>query len=403
MKIVIVGNAIAGQTAAQEIIKKSNGYDKKVQITMISKEDYTYYSRIFLPHYIAGEKTKEKMILKKPDWFDQKGIELLLGTEVDKIDTEMHEVIIKDSGLRIKYDKLILATGSSPRKIPFGFEGTEGLFALRTMSDADKIIEYIKDKNVKDAFVIGGGLLGIELGYHLQNLNLNVTICEIFPYLLPRQLCMKSSSYLYQYLEGKGLKFVLGKSVKKIQGKSAVTGIEMEDGNQIPAQIVFEQLGIIPNTEIAKNSGLKTNKGTIVNKNLLTSNSDIYAVGDCIEFNGQIWGIIPASMEQAKYAVSHLFGDTTEPYQPTTWNTRLKIAGLELISLGEPDVSADDMQKAETNILWNIDDKSHVCRKVIIKDGKLSGTILIGSGADHKFFMKNMGKSVDLAEIKKKL
>lgn len=395
MKIVIIGNGIAGQIVAQNIRKKG----KNFEIVMISNENHPYYSRIFLPQYISGDRTKKQLYQRDLDWYDKNDIRLLLNTEVEKINPQKKSIELKDAEMAINYDKLVLAVGSTPRKLPFGNPDADGVFTLRKISDADEIASYIKNKNVKNAFIIGGGLLGIELGFHIKDLGIEVTICEIFPYLLPRQLDQKTSGLLKKYLENIGLKFVLGESVKKIMGSQIVEGIEMESGQIIESQIIMEQLGIIPNTELARRSGLETDKGIIVNEFMQTRDPDIYAVGDCIQFGNQIWGIIPASMEQAKLAAAHILNENPEPYTPSVWHTKLKVAGIDLTCVGTPNPKDEN----EAEILTNINPDFYMCRKVIIEKNKLTGAILMGSGGDSRYFIDNIGKEVDIEKVKEKI
>lgn len=395
MKIAIIGNGIAGQIVAQNIIKKGQDYE----IVMISRENHPYYSKIFLPHYIAGDRTKKQLYQRDLDWYDKNKIQLLLNTEVAKINPQKKSIELKNSEIVINYDKLVLAVGSEPRRMSFGNPDVQGVYTLRTISDADEIVSYIKDNKVKKAFIIGGGLLGIELGFHIKELNIEVTICEIFPYLLPRQLDQKTSGLLKKYLEKIGLKFVLGETVEKIVGSQTVEGIKMKSGQIIESQVIMEQLGIIPNTELAKISGLETDKGIIVNEFMQTNDPEIYAVGDCIQFDQQIWGIIPASMEQAKLAAAHILNEDPKPYTPSVWHTKLKVAGIDLTCVGSP--SPKDEKDAQ--ILTNIHPEFYMCRKVIIEKNKLTGAILMGSGGDSRYFINNVGKDVDIEQVKEKI
>jgi nitrite reductase (NADH) large subunit len=395
MKIVIIGNGIAGQIVAQNIRKKG----KDFEIVMISRENHPYYSRIFLPHFISGDRTKKQLYQRDLDWYDKNKIQLLLNTEVAKINPQKKYIELLNSEMKITYDNLVLAVGSEPRKMSFGNPDVQGVFTLRTLSDADEIASYIKSHEVKKAFIIGGGLLGIELGYHVKNLNIEVTICEIFPYLLPRQLDQKTSGLLKKYLEKIGLKFVLGETVEKIVGSQTVEGIKMKSGQTVESQIIMEQLGIIPNTELAKISGLETDKGIIVNEFMQTNDPKIYAVGDCIQFDKQIWGIIPASMEQAKLAAAHILNEDPKPYTPSVWHTKLKVAGIDLTCVGSP--SPKDEKDAQ--ILTNIHPESYMCRKVIIEENKLTGAILMGLGGDSRYFINNVGKDVDIEQVKEKI
>ncbi|MBD3350026.1 MAG: hypothetical protein GF364_00890 [Candidatus Lokiarchaeota archaeon] len=398
MKVVIIGNSVGGQTVAESLLRNAED-PKDLEIVMISKEPYPYYSRIFLPHYIAEQREKDRLFVRKIDWYEKKGIHCLLGAEVSKIHPKEKSVELADSELTIKYDKLVVAIGSSPRKLDFGNPGLKGVFTLRTIADADDIKNYISKNKVKKAFIIGGGLLGIELGYHIKDLDIQVTICEIANYLLPRQLCAKSSQYLEDYLRNQGLEFVIGQTVDKLVGESSIEAVKLKSGELNETDIVMEQLGIIPNIELAKKSGIDTEKGICVNKFMQTNFPDIYAVGDCIQFNDKIWGIIPASMDQAKVAASHIIDGEVEPYKETIWQTKLKIAGLDLLSVGTPEPENDEVAE----VLWKIDKDHYVCRKVIYQDDKLTGAILMGPGADTRFFIQNLGENVKLDELKEKI
>jgi nitrite reductase [NAD(P)H] large subunit len=394
-KYVIIGGGIAGQTAADYLRKK----DTNAEITIIAKEPYPYYSRIWLPSYITGEKSLEKLILRKEKWYQDHNIKLMLNTNVTKIDQEAHEIILENNPNRISYDKCIITTGSNPRKLPFGNVNAKGMFTLRNIEDADNIKEYIKSNNVKNSLVIGGGLLGIELGYHLLDLGLKVTICEIADYLLPRQLDEETSKRLTEYLVSKGLNIICGKSIEIIKGKEKVKGVKLKSGEEMPFEIIFQQMGIIPDIALAKASGLETDRGILINEYLQTSNPDIYAAGDCIQLNKLIWGIIPASMEQSKLAAKHILGEEIDPYRGTFWSTRLKIAGIKLTCIGK---HPNDIQGTDVTIIDHIGVENHVCGKVVIENGKLKGAILLGP-IDDRYFAKNIGLDVNQQDIKDNL
>ena len=192
MKIVIIGNGIAGQTIAEEIRKHNSDFE----ITIISKEPHHYYSRIFLPSYLIGEKSLEKLILHSDEWYKNRNIAVKLGKKIDQIDKINKKVHIFEDDTWLNYDKLVIATGSNARKLPFGNPDVNGVFTLRNVTDADKIKKYINDNNIKNVLIMGGGLLGIELGFHLRDLQLKVIICDIAPYLLHRQLDRETSQIL---------------------------------------------------------------------------------------------------------------------------------------------------------------------------------------------------------------
>jgi nitrite reductase (NADH) large subunit len=371
-----------------------------MEITIFSQEPHPYYSRIFLPHFIAGERELNKLYVRQENWYSDNSITHIVNTNVERIDIES-KLVYPAKSKPFPYDKLVLAVGSSARKLQFGNPNSDlkGNFALRTIADAQLIQNYIRTYEVNNAFIIGGGLLGIELGFHLKKIIENVTICEIAPHLLPRQLDKATSEVLQTYLENQGLKFILGQTVKMIIGDEKVEGIESQDGMKIATDLVLQQLGIIPNTKLAQECGIRTQKGIIVNEFMQTSDPNVYAVGDCIQFEEKIWGIIPASMEQAKQAVSHILNENPEPYKPSVWNTRLKIAGIDLTCIG---LTSPEAEEGGTLFEYNRKD-TYTCRKVLIRNNVLTNAILLGPGADSKYFMKKAGKEVDPQEINKKV
>jgi nitrite reductase (NADH) large subunit len=168
---------------------------------------------------------------------------------------------------------------------------------------------------------------------------------------------------------------------------------------EFETDMVLQQLGIIPNIELAKESGLETNKGIIVNEFMQTSHPDVYAVGDCIQFGEKIWGIIPDSMEQAKQAAAHILDQKPEPYTPSVWNTRLKIAGIDLTCIG---LTTPEAEEGATLYEYKRQD-NYTCRKVLIRNNVLTNAVLLGPGADSKYFMKKAGKEVDPSEINDKV
>jgi len=394
MKVIIIGAGVAGQTVAETLRRK----DKNIEIVMFTDEPHPYYSRIFLPHYIAKERSLEKLYTRKEKWYFENNIDFYSNIEISRIDLNDKLVYPKKSK-PFSYDKLVLAVGSSARKLAFGNPDIKGNFALRTIADAQKIQQFVQDNKVKHAFIIGGGLLGIELGFHLKKIVSKVNICEIAPHLLPRQLDDETAKVLQTYLKSQGLELILGQSVSEILGEKQVKGVESQDGVKIEADMVLQQLGIIPNTELAKNSGLETQKGIIVNEFMQSSNSDVYAVGDCVQFGEKIWGIIPASMEQAKQAAAHILNENPEPYKPSVWNTRLKIAGIDLTCIG---LSSPEAEEGATLYEYKRHD-TYTCRKVLIRNNVLTNAILLGPGADSKYFMKKAGKQVDPKEIDEKV
>jgi nitrite reductase (NADH) large subunit len=277
----------------------------------------------------------------------------------------------------------------------------KGVFTLRSIDDALEIKDFIRDKNAKKAIVIGGGLLGLELANQINNSNLDTTVVEFFPQLLPKQLDTECSEMLKDEIESRGIKVVLNATTEEILGNGIVSGIKLKGGEKIDADIVLIQAGIRPRIQLAKNAQLATNRGIIVNEFLETSEKDVYAVGDCIEYNNQIWGIIPACMEQSKIVAASVLGTRKVEYHGTTPKNTLKIIGLEVTSIGIIAPAKEEVGGWE--ILKKADKEDCCYQKIVLKDNKLKGAILLGETKAISYVYSKMEKDVDKHELRELL
>jgi nitrite reductase (NADH) large subunit len=399
MNVIVIGNGISSINFIEAFRKE----DTESAILVFSRESYHAYNRIWLPDAISGEKKIEDIYLKPIEWYEQNNVKVRLNTIVDKIDKGNKKVFVyqkgmpPESGEWVNYDKLVIATGSMPRKLPYDNPNVKGMFCLRTYEDVLEIQNYIKSNNCNHAAVIGGGLLGLELATSLKKLNISVTVIEIFKYLLPKQLDPEGGSILQNYLEKKGLNFVLGATVKKVLGESKVEGILLDNGRVLNTDLVFQQVGIIPEIELAKKSGLNVNNGIIVDDHLQTSDPEILAIGDCVEHKGKIYGIIPACLDQAKCAAKIVLGKP-ETYTGTTPKNMLKVAGISMMSIGT--INASDIPNLAEYYHENRDE--FLYRKGLVSGNTLVGAILLGK-FDVGYFNKKMNKEVDVEELNKYL
>ena len=240
MKIIIVGNGVAGTFSAQNI----RNLDKEVDIEIYSKEKYLYYTRIKLPEIISELVSIDDLIVFNKDWYERNYIKTFLNNEIVRIHPKHKHIFIKNETEPISYDKLLLATGSKPN-IPPIKNAVEllkkGVFTLRTVNDAFEIRNYIEEKNAKKAIIIGGGLLGLELARQIKNLKLDTTVVEFFPRLLPRQLDLDCGGFLREEIENMGIKVILGAVTEEILGNNKTTGIKIKDGPKLEADIVMIQ------------------------------------------------------------------------------------------------------------------------------------------------------------------
>ncbi|TXT63195.1 MAG: hypothetical protein BAJALOKI1v1_770013 [Promethearchaeota archaeon] len=396
MEIHIIGNNVGGTFTAQNI-RKQNG---DAEIHIYSEENHNYYTRIKLPEIISEQMIIDDLIVFKQEWYDHNRINTHLNSKITKIDPEAKTFLI-ENGEQISYDKLVLAIGSHPNIPPItnARESVgKGVFTLRNIEDALEIRQYIKKNHCEKAIIIGGGLLGLELSKQIKNCGLDTRVVEFFPRLLPRQLDVDCANMLEQEVEEMGIEVELDAKTDKILANDTIEGILLKNGVIYEADIIFIQAGVKPNVSLAKEAGIDVNKGIVVNEYLEASKKDIYAVGDCIEFNSQTWGIIPACIEQSEIAASSILGKKEEKYKGTTPKTTLKIVGIDLTSVGVHD---PEEVGGGWEILKKADRTSNCYQKIVLKDNKLKGAILFGKKDAVSFVNKNIESEVSIEEIRK--
>ena len=399
MKVVIIGNNVAGTFTAQNI----RSLNEDVEIEILTLEKYPYYTRVKLPELISEKVTIEDLIVFKEAWYKDKNLNLQLNKKVNKVNPSNKTIQVEGEKHPIVYDKLVLALGSTPNIPPIKNavemkDEKKGVFTLRSIDDALEMKEYIKSEGVKKAIIIGGGLLGLELANQIKECNLDTTVVEFFPRLLPRQLDEECGGMVKEEIESRGIKVVLDAITEEILGNSRVTGIKLKGGKKFDAGIVLIQAGIRPIIDLANEANIQTNRGIIVNEFLETSEKDTYAVGDCIEYKNQIWGIIPACMEQSKIVAASVLGLKKVDYKGTTPKSTLKIVGLELTSIGIIDPTKEEGGGWE--ILKKADKKDCCYQKLILKEGKLKGAILFGENKAISFVYNKMEQEVTKEELR---
>ena len=290
-RYLIIGNGVAGTTAAEQIRK----HDKQGEITILTDEDLPFYYRIRLNEYLAGDLEEAKLIAKQADWYSARKIRLQTGVRVTGGDPDKRSVTT-DRNEEFPYDALLIASGSRSFIPPIQGADRPGVFSLRTVADAQRIISFCEKTD--NALLIGGGLLGLEAGNGLRKRGKRVTVVEFFPRLLPRQLDDRGAARLQKLMEEMGFAFRLGAVTKEISGAGPVERVVLESGEAIPAGMVIISAGVRPNLEVAKCLGLACDKGIIVDSALRTSRPEIFAAGDVAEFGGVLYGIWPPAMQQ---------------------------------------------------------------------------------------------------------
>jgi len=282
MKLVMVGNGMAGVRALEELLKLApDMYD----VTVFGAEPHPNYNRILLSPVLAGEQTVDDIVLNPLDWYSENNITLHVGKKIVKIDRSSRAVETAD-GMRVGYDRLLLATGSNPFILPVPGADLPGVISFRDIADVDAMV--LASSQYQHAVVIGGGLLGLEAANGLMKRGMQVSVVHIAPWLMERQLDEPAARLLQKSLEEKGMKFLLQKQTAElVRGESGrVCAIKFKDGDSAPADLVVMAVGIRPNTELAESSGLHCNRGVVVNDTMQTFDPRIYSVGECAAHRG---------------------------------------------------------------------------------------------------------------------
>jgi nitrite reductase (NADH) large subunit len=365
MKIAIIGNGVAGVTVAETIRAK----DKNCELSIFSNEPYHFYSRPRLIELLSGKASVEQITIHGAAWYERNNIGLALATEISAIDTGARR--LRDRvGKEYRYDTLIIAAGAFS-SVPSGWnEGHDNVFALRTIADALMIRQAAASR--RKAAVIGGGLLGLEVAGSLLSIGVAVTVIEVVDRLLPRQLDGQGSEVLRTILERKGYTFLTGKRIETIERKNGSLAINLSGGTPVETDMIVVSAGIRPNLDIIQGTGIAHRRGILVDPFMRTNVPGVYACGDVAEFNGAMYGLWQAGREQGSVCGSHIAGGDSE-YAGFVASTRLKVAGLELASIGDIGCGEGVTETAER------DDAVPLYKKLFWKGGKLCGAILVGN------------------------
>ncbi len=386
--IVVVGNGMVGYKFCERMVEQ--GHLQNFKISVFGEELYPAYDRVQLSSFFNGL-TVEDLQLSASSWYQEVGIDLYLNELVVAVDTKTRTVT-SQNGRTLGYDELILATGSSAFVPPIPGIERDGVFVYRTIEDLERIEQY--SKKSKSAAVIGGGLLGLEAAKATLDLGLSTHVVEFAPKLMPRQLDDKGSAVLVSKIESLGIEVHTDKQTKCIQGNGAVTGLDFMDGSKIAVDMVVVSAGIRPRDELAKAVGLAVGSrgGIVVDQNMQTSKSGIYAIGESAAFEDKIYGLVKPGFDMAQAAIDHIIG-APSGFKGADMSTKLKLLGVDVASFGDA--------LGETNGTQSIvyeNGKDGVYKRINISaDGKyLVGGILVGDAQDYNMLIQRMQSKIIL-------
>ena len=388
-RLVLVGNGMAGVRTLEEILRRT---PHAFSMTVFGAEPFGNYDRIMLSPVLAGEKRFEDIVTHGRDWYEQNGIELIAGEPVVRIDRGAH-IVTGLNGTPRPYDILVIATGSNPVIIPVPGHKLPGVIAFRDIADVETMVAAARGGQ-SNAVVIGGGLLGLEAANGLLRNGMNTTVLHLMPTLMERQLDPVSATMLKSDLERRGLTVITEANTKAIHGTDRVESVELADGSILPADLVVMAVGIRPSTALAQEAGLTCNRGIVVDDGMATSDPAIYAVGECVEHRGALFGLVAPLWDQAKVAADRIGQVAETDYVPAISGTRLKVTGIDMFSAG--DFTGDDRSE---DIVFR-DAARGVHKKLVLRDEKLIGAVLYGDAQDAGWYFDLIRNSTDISAFR---
>jgi nitrite reductase (NADH) large subunit len=385
--LVIVGKGMAATRLVDELSQRALG---RYSIAVIGEEGRLAYNRVLLSPLLAGEIAAPDIELKPAAWWKARGVSTLYGRAVENIDRAGKTVILSD-GLTLPYGKLVLATGSRPLKPPFPGGDLPGVATFRDTRDVDTMRSYA-GRGAR-IVVIGGGLLGLEAAFGLSKAGGKVTLLHLVDRLMERQLDAEGAALLASAMAERGVVVRLNSATMGFVGTDRVEGVELQDGAIIPADLVVIAIGVRPNVELAKAAGLNVNRGIVVDDAMASDDPDIFAIGECAEHRGSVYGLVEPAYEQARVLATNLAGKSAV-YIGSLLSTNLKVSGVGVFSAGEFEAAGD----AETVVLR--DPASGIYRKFVLREGRLAGCVLVGDTRGALFYLGLIRSGQDISAIR---
>ena len=385
--LVVIGNGMAGCRAVEEILARD---PTRYRVTIFGAEPRVNYNRIMLSPVLAGEKAFDDIVINGADWYAEHGIDLIAGDPVIGVDRDAKTVTSR-GGVTTSYDKLLIATGSDPFIIPVPGHQLPGVIAFRDMDDVGTMLAAAEKGG--SAVVIGGGLLGLEAAHGLSLRGMKVTVLHLMPTLMERQLDEAAGWLLKQALEARGQVILTGADTAEIIGEGKVEGVRLKDGTEIAADLVVMAVGIRPSTGLARAAGLEIGRGIKVDDHMVTSDPDVLAVGECVEHDSNVYGLVAPLWDMCRSLADYLTGQPSG-YRGSVTSTKLKVSGIDVFSAG--DFSGGD--GCEDIVMR--DAARGVYKRVVVKDDRIVGAVLYGDTADGNWYFDLLKKQESVADVR---
>jgi NAD(P)H-dependent nitrite reductase large subunit/NAD(P)H-dependent nitrite reductase small subunit len=390
-KLVVVGNGMAGMRTVEELLRLApEAYD----ITVFGTEPHGNYNRILLSPVLSGEQRVEDIILHDREWYAEHRIALHCGDPVIEIDRR-RRTIRSRKGVEVAYDRLLLATGSTPIVLPVPGSDLPGVLTFRDLADVEAMLAA--SRQYRKAAVVGGGLLGLEAAHALLRRGMDVTVAHLLPTLMERQLDAPAAMLLKASLESRGLKFRMSARTVAVLGEERATGLRLDDGTEIPADLIVMAAGVRPSIELARRAGLRCERGVLVDDTLQTFDPSIYAVGECIQHRNSIFGLVAPLWDQARVCATHLAELGLSRYRGAMTAAQLKVTGIEIYSAGDFAGS----EGGESLVLR--DHRQGIYKRLVVRNNRLCGTVLYGDTRHGPWYLELMASGADIGPLREQL
>ena len=378
--LVVVGTGMAGAKVVEEVLARA---PDRFNIRMFGAEPGGTYNRILLSGVLGGKQDPSRLWLNPIEWYEQRGIGVHAGVKAERIDRKEQVVLGANGKVAEPYDYLVLATGSRPFVPPLKGSDQQGVFVFRTLEDCGSISTYGQD--CESAVVIGGGLLGLEAARGLLAHGLEVTVVEVAPHLMVQQLDATAGALLKLKLEDMGVQVLTQTATAEVLGADGkVVGVRFADGTTLETDMVVISCGIRPNLEPAQSAGLNIERAIVVDDQLRTTDPAIFAVGECVQHRGKVYGLVDPVYEQARVLADVITGAKPQAaYEGSRLATVLKVMGIDLTTMGEVNASGADCE-----MVSHLDPARGIYKKVVVRDNELVGAVLLGAPDPNGKFLR---------------
>lgn len=390
-RLIVIGNGMAAVRFVDEITRRAPG---RFDLLVIGAEPRLAYNRVLLSPLLANEIGEDAIEIKPRPWWASRGITTIEGQAAAAVDRQAKTVTLKN-GARFTYSKLVLSLGSEPIRLPLPGMNLSNVFTFRDLSDVCAMRSFMR-KGAR-AVVIGGGLLGIEAAHGLAKAGVEVMLVHVMDRLMERQLDHRAAGFLRAAVEARGVRVLLNANTARVYGEGRAAGAELADGRRIEADFVVCAAGVRPRAQLAKEAGLATARGILVDDHMVTGDPDILAIGECAEHRGTVYGLVEPAYEQAAAAAEWLSGNKAAAYRGSTLAANLKVSGVNLFSAG------DVLPGPSSEAVTFEDDGAGVYKKFVIEAGRLKGAILFGDTSDALWHLEWIRSGKDISSLRAEL